>query len=122
MPRIVSVMQANAAIEELDEKYNSRLTKLEAFVEDMQPWADILGFYKTSGGQELPCIIGRVFPQAGTLDAVVIDVGGSGGILEVSGVSLGDGKEQVRRIMRLEEIKEPEAQAEKESDESNVAA
>lgn len=117
MPRIVSVTQANQAIEELDAQYQSRLTKLEAFVADMKPWADLMGFYKNSGGIEMPCIIGRVFPQAGTLDAVVFDTGGSGGILEVSGVSLGDGREQVKRILRLEEL----PKAKEESDERELA-
>ena len=123
MPRIVSVGQANQVIKELDRKHDKRLKKLEAFMEDMRKWADLMAFYKGSDGQDMPCIVTRAFPNVGTIEAIVFDGGGSGGILELTNATLGTGKNQVRLILREDEPETDEAdEAEEESDEQLVMA
>jgi hypothetical protein len=111
MPRIVSVGQANQEIQKL----SKRLEKFEAFMQDMRKWADLMGFYKGSDGQDMPCIVTRAFPNVGTIEAIVFDGGGSGGILELTNATLGTKRNEVRLILRPDE---PEAdEAEEESDE-----
>jgi hypothetical protein len=85
-------------IDELDAKQDKRLQELEQFVEDIKPWIGLLGFYKDSARNEHPCIIGRVFPKAGTIDAIIFDSGASGGTEQIT-ASYGDGPNQIRRLL-----------------------
>jgi hypothetical protein len=87
---------------ELQDVYK-RLKQLEQYMEDTKQWTSQMAFYKGSDGREVPCVITGAFPKAGTVDIVVFDNRDSGGGRDITGVTLGTERNEVRCILTPEE-------------------
>jgi hypothetical protein len=93
-----------------------RFTKLEKSMEKFQKYVSILepllsrfGTYTYDNGvNKAFCIITAAFPRAGTMDAVVFESAGSGGIDTVYGKHLGTGAQQIQPLLELDDEEDDE--------------
>lgn len=98
-----SVYTLSKRVEKNLAEIESRLVKLEQYLEDTKQWTSQMAFYKGSDGREVPCLITGAFPKAGTVDVVVFDNRDSGGGRDITGITLGTDKNEVRCILRPEQ-------------------
>jgi hypothetical protein len=82
------------------------MRKFKAYMDAMCPMLTQFGMYTFADGRKAIGVITRAFPVAGTVDIIAFDNGGSGGVYEVEGKTIGSGREQMEPFLSYEEEEE----------------
>jgi hypothetical protein len=82
--------------------------KFRAYIDAMQPVLTRFGEYTFLDGRKAIGIITKAFPVAGTIDIIAFDNGGSGGVYELEGKTVGVGKEKFQPFLSYDPEEEEE--------------
>ena len=75
------------------------VSKYDRYIDAMRPILQTFGTYTFQDGRKSLALISRVFEVAGQVDLIIFDTGGSGGVYQVDGKTIGTGKEQIEPFL-----------------------